>query len=98
MNKPLFTYEADGHVLIVHLPEELDHHNCTGLKYETDLILSENYINRIVFDFSGTGFMDSSGIGVLLGRHDRRERELFCRVFFCETGKCSGARVRLAGL
>ena len=74
MNKPLFTYEADGHVLIVHLPEELDHHNCTGLKYETDLILSENYINRIVFDFSGTGFMDSSGIGVLLNRYKQMAR------------------------
>ncbi len=61
-------------MLIVHLPEELDHHNCTGLKYETDLILSENYINRIVFDFSGTGFMDSSGIGVLLNRYKQMAR------------------------
>lgn len=69
MNKPLFTYEAEGHTLIVHLPQELDHHNCTGLKYETDLILSENYINRIVFDFSDTVFMDSSGIGILLNRY-----------------------------
>lgn len=69
MNKPLFTYEAEGHVLIVHLPEELDHHNCTGLKAETDIILAENYINRIVFDFSATRFMDSSGIGVLLNRY-----------------------------
>ena len=61
-------------MLIVHLPEELDHHNCTGLKYETDLILSENYINRIVFDFSGTRFMDSSGIGVLLNRYKQIAR------------------------
>ena len=61
-------------MLIVHLPEELDHHNCTGLKYETDLILSENYINRIVFDFSGTRFMDSSGIGVLLNRYKQMAR------------------------
>ncbi len=69
MSKPLFTYEAEGHVLIVHLPRELDHHNCMGLKCETDLILAENYIRRIVFDFSDTDFMDSSGIGVLLNRY-----------------------------
>ncbi|MFT4105442.1 MAG: anti-sigma factor antagonist [Lacrimispora sp.] len=69
MNQPHFTYEAEGHALIVHLPKELDHHNCAGLKYETDLILSENYIRRIVFDFSDTRFMDSSGIGILLNRY-----------------------------
>ena len=32
MNQSHFTYEADGKTLIVHLPEELDHHNCSGLK------------------------------------------------------------------
>lgn len=64
-----FSYEARGQVLIIHLPKELDHHNCRNLKYETDLLLSEQYINRIVFDFSGTEFMDSSGIGVLLNRY-----------------------------
>ena len=64
-----FSYEARGQVLIIHLPKELDHHNCRNLKYETDLLLSENYINRIVFDFSGTEFMDASGIGVLLNRY-----------------------------
>ena len=57
-----FTYEAKGQVLIIHLPKELDHHNCRNLKYETDLLLAENYINRIVF-------MDSSGIGILLNRY-----------------------------
>ena len=64
-----FTYEAKGQVLIIHLPKELDHHNCRNLKYETDLLLAENYINRIIFDFSRTEFMDSSGIGILLNRY-----------------------------
>lgn len=69
MTRETFTYEARGHVLIIYLPKELDHHNCRDLRYETDLLLSENYINRIVFDFSRTEFMDSSGIGVLLNRY-----------------------------
>ncbi len=64
-----FSYEAREHTLIIHLPKELDHHNCRNLKYETDLLLAENYINRIVFDFSRTEFMDSSGIGILLNRY-----------------------------
>lgn len=65
----LFTYEARGQILIVHLPKELDHHNSRNLRYETDLLLAENYINRVVFDFSKTEFMDSSGIGILLNRY-----------------------------
>ncbi|MEG0216469.1 MAG: STAS domain-containing protein, partial [Hungatella sp.] len=68
MNEPSFTYECRGRVLIIHLPVELDHHNCRNLKYETDLLLSENYITKIIFDFSKTEFMDSSGIGILLNR------------------------------
>lgn len=51
MQNELFTYEADGQALIIHLPKELDHHNCRNLKYETDLLMEENYINKIVFDF-----------------------------------------------
>ena len=56
-----FTYETRGQILIIHLPRDLDHHNCRNLKYETDLLFSENYIR--------TEFMDSSGIGILLNRY-----------------------------
>lgn len=74
MTKPSFTYEAEDQTLIVHLPSQLDHHNCRNLKYETDLLLSENYISKVVFDFTNTEFMDSSGIGVLLNRYKQMER------------------------
>ena len=60
MERNTFTYEAIDSALVIHLPKEVDHHNCLTLKYETDLLLAENYINRIIFDFSGTEFMDSS--------------------------------------
>ena len=66
MEQKTFTYEAREQMLVIHLPGELDHHNCRNLKRDTDLLLAENYINRIVFDFTHTSFMDSSGIGVLL--------------------------------
>lgn len=74
MAEQTFTYEARGQVLVIHLPRELDHHNCRNLKYETDLLLSENYINKVVFDFSRTEFMDSSGIGILLNRYKQMVR------------------------
>lgn len=67
--EPSFIYEAKGQTLIIHMPKELDHHNCRDLRYETDLLMAENYISKIIFDFSGTAFMDSSGIGILLNRY-----------------------------
>ena len=73
MERNTFTYEAIDSALVIHLPKEVDHHNCLTLKYETDLLLAENYINRIIFDFSGTEFMDSSGIGVILNRYKQME-------------------------
>lgn len=69
-----FTYEAKGQVLVIHLPKELDHHNCRNLLNETDLLLAENYVSRLVFDFSKTAFMDSSGIGILLNRYKQMSR------------------------
>ena len=69
MERNTFTYEAIDSALVIHLPKEVDHHNCLTLKYETDLLLAENYINRIIFDFSGTEFMDSAGIGMIFGRY-----------------------------
>jgi stage II sporulation protein AA (anti-sigma F factor antagonist) len=74
MTESAFTYEARGQALVIHLPGELDHHNCRNLRYETDLLLAENYITRLVFDFSKTVFMDSSGIGILLNRYKQMER------------------------
>ena len=73
MQNELFTYEADGQALIIHLPKELDHHNCRNLKYETDLLMEENYINKIVFDFSNTVQTDGGQPGN--GPHLRRRSE-----------------------
>ena len=36
MYEQTFSYEAHGQTLVIHLPKELDHHNCRNLKYETD--------------------------------------------------------------
>ena len=63
-----FTYEPVDTALIVHMPQEVDHHNCEKLRLDTDFLLSETYVERLVFDFTRTTFMDSSGIGLLLNR------------------------------
>lgn len=54
--------------LIVYVPKELDHHEANRLKMETDLMIDAYHVRKLVFDFSRTEFMDSSGIGVIIGR------------------------------
>lgn len=55
--------------LIVNVSEDLDHHNAEIIREKIDkLIINEN-IKCVIFDFSNTNFMDSSGIGVIMGRY-----------------------------
>ena len=61
-------FEKSGTVLTVHLPAELDHPASDEIRRESDRIIGHDYIKNMIFDFSETVFMDSSGIGVLIGR------------------------------
>lgn len=54
--------------LVVKMPIELDHHSAETLRRETDMLMLQYPVTGIVFDFEHTVFMDSSGIGVILGR------------------------------
>ena len=62
-------FETSGTVLIVHLPVDLDHPVSDDIRRESDRIIGRQYIKNMVFDFSETAFMDSSGIGMLMGRY-----------------------------
>ena len=62
-------FELNGRTVIIHLGEDLDHHNATYIRELTDVYLEKYAIKRILFDFSGVEFMDSSGIGVVMGRY-----------------------------
>ena len=55
-------------VMTIRLPEEVDHF------VEAGEILVERNVREVVFDFRKTVFMDSSGIGLVMGRF--REMEL----------------------
>ncbi|MFI3238111.1 MAG: STAS domain-containing protein [Lachnospiraceae bacterium] len=58
----------EKNIMIIRLPEEIDHYHIAELTDQIDLAIVEHEVNRIIFDFEKTRFMDSSGIGLLLGR------------------------------
>lgn len=65
--KPVF--ETTGTCLNVKLPAELDHPASDLIRRESDRIMGKIYIRTICFDFQDTVFMDSSGVGLIMGRY-----------------------------
>ena len=61
-------YRLEELGLAVWVPRELDHHHADILRAEVELLIHIHHVKNLVFDFSETDFMDSSGIGVLIGR------------------------------
>lgn len=61
-------YQLKDGCMRIAMPKEVDHHCAEQLKKEADLLIGAYHIRRLVFDFAATEFMDSSGIGVLIGR------------------------------
>ena len=64
-------YEAQENCLTIFLPGELDHHNAEEIRKRSDYLIDQNHIRYVIFDFTDTTFMDSSGIGVIMGRYKR---------------------------
>ena len=48
---------------------ELDHHVAQKIRNETDMRIIRGRVKNLIFDFSDLSFMDSSGIGVVIGRY-----------------------------
>ena len=63
-----YKFEMGQGKLRVVVPKELDHHLATQLKEEADLLIETYHVKTLIFDFTNTEFMDSSGIVVLIGR------------------------------
>ena len=62
-------YQVEENCLTIFLPREVDHHNAQEIKKMSDQLIENNHIKCVIFDFSDTNFMDSSGIGVIMGRY-----------------------------
>ncbi len=60
--------KRSGKRVIAELSCEIDHHTAKILREATDSAIIEGEVSELVLDFSRVGFMDSSGIGFILGR------------------------------
>lgn len=66
------SYELKGEKLYIYLYGELDESSAKRARGEIDDIIDKNIeAKKVIFNFSKLSFMDSTGIGVLLGRYKK---------------------------
>ena len=71
MKRTDYIYMVSRKNLIISLNAELDHHLADEMREVIDEIIDERGVNRIIIDFSKVGFMDSAGIGLIMGRYKK---------------------------
>ena len=90
-------YRVQENCMNIFLPNELDHHNAEEIKKESDQLIERNHIRYVIFDFAETNFMDSSGIGLVMGRY-KLLNELGGKLEVTGLSNNSYKVMRLAGL
>lgn len=90
-------FEVNGRTMVIRLKEDLDHHNAVYIREMADSFLEKYPIERIIFDFTGVEFMDSSGIGVIMGRY-KQMSYVGGSVAVCGIGKNVDRIFQMSGL
>ena len=64
-------FKVIDNYLMVRMPEEIDHHKSSYISENADKFIVCEKVGNVVFDFEDTRFMDSSGIGIIMGRYKK---------------------------
>ena len=62
---------VSGEVVTAYLDGEIDHHTASIMRNEIDAAVEKNIPTMLVLDFRDVSFMDSSGIGIIVGRYKK---------------------------
>lgn len=65
----IITTRVKKGTLIVKMTGELDHHSSGPIRDTVDRIVMSGSVKNILFDMSALSMMDSSGIGMIIGRY-----------------------------
>ncbi len=62
-------YDEVDKLLYIQITEEIDHHTAEKIRRKMDYEITRFMPREVVFDFSKVSFMDSAGIGLIIGRY-----------------------------
>lgn len=63
------SFEKDAGIITAKIAGELDHHTAGHLRDKIDKEIAKNGVKELILDLANLTFMDSSGIGVIIGRY-----------------------------
>ena len=64
-----FDYIKTDKLLVVKIIEEIDHHTTEKIRRKIDNEINRNMPRKVILDFNKVSFMDSAGIGMIIGRY-----------------------------
>ncbi len=62
-------YFQEDKLLLLQITEEIDHHFAEEIRRKADYEITRYMPRKVIFDFNKVTFMDSAGIGMLIGRY-----------------------------
>ncbi len=64
-----FEKSLENESLVIKIRGEIDHHSAVDIRGDIDRLIYELSPRRLVMDLSVVDFMDSSGLGLIMGRY-----------------------------
>ena len=65
----ILKYEEKDKQLMVKITEEIDHHLTEKIRRNVDYEIQRRMPRKVILDFNSVLFMDSAGIGMIIGRY-----------------------------
>lgn len=84
-------------ILYIRFNGELDQKNVDGLRFKVVELIDKYHIKYLVFNFKKLSFMDSSGIGFIIGRYNHLKK-INGSIFLCSMNDQIRRLVMLSGL
>ena len=95
--KPGFDSEFTGIALRIKLRGEIDHHSAVAVRTAIDDMIRSKRPAELIIDMSAVDFMDSSGLGLIMGRYNTM-KEIGGEVIVADPTPATEKIMNLAGL
>ncbi|MBQ8322402.1 MAG: anti-sigma factor antagonist [Clostridia bacterium] len=90
--------KRENNILYIRLCGELDEHSAAQARHSADTLAeSSALVERAVFDLGEVSFMDSTGIGFLIGRY-KKFRRLGVPVYITNTPPTTDKILMMSGI
>ena len=84
-------------LLFIRLRGELDQASSENLKFRVNEIIDKYYVKHIILNFENLSFMDSSGIGFIIGRYSQIKKR-HGKIIICSMNEIIERIFNLSGL